>query len=64
MTLFDAPAATRLWSATFDETQQPMSTNLFNLGRYPGGGTRWLTAEELSKWGAEGVASSFPISAK
>jgi hypothetical protein len=64
VTLYQAPTATRLWSATFDETQKPISANLFNLGRYPGGGSRWLTAEELSKWGADGVADAFPISAK
>ncbi len=64
VTLYQAPGATRLWSAGFDETQQPMSSNLFNMGRYPGGGTRWLTAEELSKWGADGVADAFPVSAK
>lgn len=60
--LFQAPKAERLWSAAFDETQEPMSANLFNLGRYPGGGSRWLTADELSKWGAEGVADAFPVS--
>lgn len=64
VTLYQAPAATKLWSAGFDETQEPMSANLFNMGRYPGGGTRWLTAEELSKWGAEGIARAFPVSAK
>lgn len=64
VTLYQAPAATRLWSAGFDETQAPISSNLFNLGRYPGGGTRWLTADELSKWGADGVANAFPVSAK
>ncbi len=62
VTLHQAPSATKLWGATFDETQKPMSSNLFNLGRYPGGGTRWLTAEELSSWGAEGVAEAFPVS--
>jgi hypothetical protein len=63
VTLYQAPAATRLWSASFDETQAPLSSNVFNMGRYPGGGTRWLTAEELSRWGAEGVADAFPVSA-
>lgn len=60
--LYQAPGATRLWSATFDETQAPLSANVFNMGRYPGGGTRWLTAEELSGWGAGGVADAFPVS--
>lgn len=59
--LYQAPRAARLWSATFDETQAPVSANLFNMGRYPGGGSRWLTADELSKWGAEGVANAFPV---
>ena len=64
VTLYQAPGAAKLWSGSFDETQEPMSANLFNMGRYPGGGTRWLTAEELSKWGADGVADVFPVSAK
>jgi len=64
VTLYQAPAGTKLWSASFDETQAPISANLFNMARYPGGGSRWLTAEELSKWGADGVANAFPISAK
>ncbi len=64
VTLYDAPAATRLWSAGFDETQAPLTTNLFNMGRYPGGGTRWLSAEELSRWGADGVAAAFPVSSQ
>lgn len=61
VTLHDAPAGARLWQATFDETQQPLSANVFNAGRYPGGGTRWLKADELSKWGADGVANAFPV---
>jgi hypothetical protein len=60
--LFDAPAARRLWSGTFEETQQPINENLFNVPRYPGGGTRWLTGEELAKWGADEMSKSMPVS--
>jgi hypothetical protein len=60
--LFDAPAARRLWSGTFEETQQPINENVFNVGRYPGGGTRWLKAEELARWGAREMADSMPVS--
>lgn len=60
--LLDAPAARRLWSGTFEETQQPINENLFNVSRYPGGGTRWLTGEELAKWGAEEMSKSMPVS--
>jgi hypothetical protein len=28
--------------------------------RYPGGGTRWLTLEELARWGAREVARDLP----
>ncbi len=58
--LQDAPAARRLWSGTFEETQQPINENLLNVRRYPGGGTRWLTAEELARWGASEMSKSMP----
>lgn len=62
VTLYDAPAARRLWSGTFEETQQALNENLLNARRYPGGGTRWLTAQELAKWGAQEMSSSMPVS--
>jgi hypothetical protein len=61
VTLLDAPAARRLWSGTFEETQQALTENVFNARRYPGGGTRWLTAEELAKWGAQEMSQSMPV---
>jgi len=60
--LFDAPAARRLWSGTFEETQQPITENVFNVSRYPGGGSRWLTGDELAKWGADEMSKSMPVS--
>lgn len=59
--LFDAPAGRRLWSGTFEETQQPLNENVLNARRYPGGGTRWLTGEELARWGADEMARSMPV---
>ena len=56
VTLYAAPGGERLWSGQFDETQQPLSANVFNARRYPGGGTRWLTAAELTRWGAGEIA--------
>jgi len=61
VTLLDAPAARRLWGGTFEETQQPLNENIFNASRYPGGGTRWLTAEELARWGAAEMSKSMPV---
>lgn len=59
--LYSAPGGRLLWSGLFDETQEPLSANLFKTARYPGGGTRWLRVEELSRWGAENVAKSMPF---
>lgn len=40
-----------LWKAAFDETQQPLSENLFKLQIYRKSGMRWLTADELVRLG-------------
>ena len=63
VTLFGAPDGERLWRATFDERQQPLSENVFNAARYPGGGSRWLSAGELARWGAGELASVMPVGA-
>jgi hypothetical protein len=60
VTLVGAPGGARLWKAVFNETQQPLNENILNARRYPGGGTRWLRAEELARWGASEVAREFP----
>jgi hypothetical protein len=58
MSLYEAPGGRRLWTSRFDETQRPLSADVRNLGRYPGGGSRWLTAAELARWGAAAAAQS------
>ncbi len=58
MTLYQAPSGRRLWSSRFDETQRPITENVFNAPRYPGGGRRWLTAAELARWGADAAATA------
>jgi hypothetical protein len=45
-----------LWKARFDKTQPALSENVFEARRYPGGGSRWLTAAELARWGASETA--------
>ena len=56
-----APGGEQLWRATFDERQQALSENVFNAARYPGRGSRWLSAGELARWGAEEVAQVMPV---
>ncbi len=45
-----------LWRARFDKHQPALSENLLEARRYPGRGSRWLTAAELARWGARETA--------
>lgn len=58
VTLYAAPGGEKLWGARFDETQQAFLDNPLKARRYPGGGTRWLRAAELARWGADQVAKA------
>lgn len=58
--LYGAPSGAKLWTGTFDQTQEPLNSNLFKTAQYPGRGTRWLRADELAHWGAEQLAKEFP----
>jgi hypothetical protein len=61
--LYTAPEGEKLWSGVFNETQRPLSSNVLSASRYPGGGSRWLSAEELARWGAEQTAANMPLGA-
>ncbi len=58
VTLHGAPHGNRLWRGQFDQTQKPLSSNVLVTHRYPGRGTRWLTASELARWGADEITIS------
>jgi hypothetical protein len=51
--LWDVKRGDAIWSARFDETQQALSENLFNLGQIKSRGVGWLKAEELSLEGVK-----------
>jgi hypothetical protein len=59
-TIYTADPVQRIWSSQFDETQRALFENIVNAPRYPGGGTRWLTAAELAQWGAESAVDTLP----
>lgn|GEM_PF-782129 len=63
VSLYKAPEGEKLWSGVFDETQRPLSQNVLVGTRYPGGGSRWLSVDELARWGAEETARSMPLGA-
>jgi hypothetical protein len=56
VTLYAAPSGEKLWTARFDETQESLMANPLKARRYPGGGTRWLSAAEFARWGADEMA--------
>jgi hypothetical protein len=60
--LHGAPAGERLWQGDFDRTQQAMFENVLLTPRYPGGGTRWLTADEFARFAADELAGALPVS--
>ncbi len=58
ISLHHVPTARRLWTGRFDETQFSITESIFRARQYPGGGTRWLTASEFARWGANETAKS------
>ncbi len=42
-----------LWTGSFDQTQKPLSSNLFNWWQFWRGGPRWFTVQEFTRLGAE-----------
>lgn len=56
--LHDATSGRRLWSSRFDHTQRTLTADPLTARKYPGGGTRFLTAAELARWGASAAAVS------
>ncbi len=53
-----------MWSAIFDHTQVALGVNALTAAQYPGGGTRWLTSEELARWGAIRLVAEVPLAAQ
>ena len=42
-----------LWSGSFDQTQRPLTSNLFNWWQFWRGGPRWFTAQDFTRLGVE-----------
>lgn len=59
--LHAAPGGERLWEASFDRTQQALLENVLLTPRYPGGGTRWLSAPEFARFAATELAAQVPV---
>jgi TolB-like protein len=53
-----------LWGGHFDETQQPLSDNLFRLGAFLHRKARWVTAKEMAISALNDMLKTFPNSKK
>ncbi|MBU0664519.1 MAG: hypothetical protein KJ990_08255 [Proteobacteria bacterium] len=51
MVLTHVDSGTVLWAASFDETQEALSSNLFSLGKARNRGFKWITVDELVRQG-------------
>ena len=49
-----------VWEGRFDETQRPLSENLFKIGSFVRRKASWLTAEELSSVGIDEMLKRLP----
>ncbi len=49
-----------IWSAVFDETQHSLMENLFNIGTFFKRGGKWLTAEQLARYGLQEIVDGLP----
>lgn len=55
--LWDVKRGDIIWSGQFDETQKPLSENIFAIGEFTQRGGKWLTAEELALEGVKKAIS-------
>jgi hypothetical protein len=53
-----------LWNDHFDETQRPLSENLFQLRPFLQRKATWITANEMAVSGLKDVLKSFPVPKK
>jgi len=48
------------WSGRFDETQQPLSSNLYNIKKFISRGGKWVTSREMAAGGLKSLLSDIP----
>ncbi len=58
--LFRLRDGIEIWNGRFDETQRPLSENLFKIGSFFRRKASWLTAEELASVGVDEMLKRLP----
>jgi hypothetical protein len=59
--LMDVASGALLWMASFDETQRSLSENVLDLKAFFSRGAKWLTANELARYGVKEIINQFPL---
>jgi hypothetical protein len=60
--LIDVSTGNLLWTGNFDETQRSLSENVLDVGAFFKRGGKWLTANELARFGMKEVVSNLSLS--
>ncbi|MBC2717157.1 MAG: hypothetical protein HF978_17770 [Desulfobacteraceae bacterium] len=59
--LVDMKTGRLIWTESYDKTQQALTDNLFNAKDFFKQGAKWLTAEELARFGMNKMFENFPL---
>jgi hypothetical protein len=59
--LVDVKTGKLIWKDSYDKTQQALTENLFNVKDFFKQGAKWLTAEELARFGMNKMFENFPL---
>ncbi len=60
MELIGVESGVVAWTTSFDETQQPLSENIFSFRKAQNRGFKWLSVEELTRGGVKNRLAEFP----
>jgi TolB-like protein len=59
--LIEVSSGKTMWKGKFDETQRPLTEDIRGARVLIKKGARWLTADELARYGVEEVFKKFPL---
>ncbi|MCP3952823.1 MAG: hypothetical protein GY697_11495 [Desulfobacterales bacterium] len=48
------------WSGRIDETQEPLSNNIYNIKKFISRGGRWITSREMARGGLKSLIGDMP----
>ena len=58
--IIDVTDGRRLWKGTHLETQKPLSESIFEARTFFKRGVRWLSVDELARYGVQEIVDQFP----